>query len=143
MIRGLIIALPFPIIKKYTTNELKFFWTVKTGFFSSIKYFLKVFTRLLTALKYPKLHDDEYYISNLAVYPGFRGKGIGKKLLNAVEERAKDAGYKKLSLYVELDNNLAVKLYEKCGFKIISSVTFPPKLKKYGLEELHKMVKEL
>lgn len=142
-IRGCIIALPFPIIKKYMTNELKFFWKVKQGFFPSLFYFLKVFSRLLTALKYPKLEDDEYYISNLAVYSEFRGQGIGKKLLNAIEERVKEANYKKISLYVELDNNGAIKLYEKFGFKITKSVTFPLRLKKRGLEGLHKMVKEL
>lgn len=130
-------------MKKYTTNELKYFWKVKQGFFPSLYYFLKVFSRLLTALKYPKIENDEYYISNLAVYSEFRGQGIGKKLLKAMEERVKDSGYSKLSLFVELDNNGAIKLYEKFGFKITKSVTFPPKLKERGLEGLHKMVKEL
>lgn len=142
-IRGLIIALPFPIMKKYTTNELKFFWKVKKGLFPSLIYFFKVFSRLLTALKYPHLMDDEYYISNLAVYSPYRGQGIGKNLLKVVEDRAKNSGYNKLCLYVELDNNGAIKLYEKFGFNITASVTFPQKLKKHGLEGLHKMVKEL
>ena len=48
-----------------------------------------------------------------------KGKGYSKELVAAVENWAKEAGYKKL--YLETHSNLtaAMKLYEKLGFKQI------------------------
>jgi ribosomal protein S18 acetylase RimI-like enzyme len=60
--------------------------------------------------------DDEYYIDSLAVLPVFRGKGVGKELIAHAEEKGKVAGYKKISILAEKDNDTAYNLYKKLGY---------------------------
>lgn len=55
-------------------------------------------------------------IHDLVVSPNHRGRGIGQKLLEAVEQEARHRGCAALSLEVLGDNLPAMKLYRKCGF---------------------------
>lgn len=55
-------------------------------------------------------------IHDLAVLPDWRGGGIGRALLTAVEEWARAAGCCKLTLEVQDDNARARGLYESFGF---------------------------
>lgn len=55
-------------------------------------------------------------IHDLAVLPSARGKGIGKKLIEAVTQKAKKLGCCKVTLEV-LENNPARNLYEREGFE--------------------------
>ena len=87
--------------------------------------------------------DDEYYISNLAVFEEFRGRGFGVELLKKAEELAREKGYNKLSLTVEFYNGNAKKFYEKFGFIETDKVDFPKKFHKYSLDGFYKMVKVL
>jgi ribosomal protein S18 acetylase RimI-like enzyme len=47
-----------------------------------------------------------------------RGRGLGKKLLNAFVETSRSSGYRSVVLSVEKENSSAIALYEKAGFKI-------------------------
>ena len=60
---------------------------------------------------------DEGYITNIAVFPRFRRRGVAKALLNKVFEFAKEKGLSFVSLEVRPSNTEAVSLYEKTGFK--------------------------
>jgi ribosomal protein S18 acetylase RimI-like enzyme len=55
-------------------------------------------------------------VHDLAVIPEFRGKGIGRALLTAVEAEARRRGCCKLTLEVQDDNVRARALYAACGF---------------------------
>jgi len=50
----------------------------------------------------------------------FRGKGLGKMLLNKCMETAKELGYSKMYLETLHELTKAIPLYEKTGFKFIS-----------------------
>jgi len=65
------------------------------------------------------VRKGEIYISNLATYPKFRGRGMASALIAKVEEEAKKSGGKYLSLDVEVENADAIKLYQRLGFRII------------------------
>lgn len=56
------------------------------------------------------------YLSGIAVYPEFRGLGIGTKLLEAIEEEAKNIGKKRIVLKAETHNHRAISFYEKLGY---------------------------
>lgn len=56
-------------------------------------------------------------IHDLAVVPGRRGSGVGRALLTAAENYARDAGCCKLTLEVQDDNTPARTLYERFGFR--------------------------
>ena len=62
-------------------------------------------------------------VYTFAIIEEFRGKGLGKKLLLVGMEELKDRGMKAIVLRVLTDNISAQKLYEKCGFKIIKTLT--------------------
>jgi GNAT superfamily N-acetyltransferase len=55
-------------------------------------------------------------IHDLAVVPEWRGKGVGRALLSAAENRAVRRGCCKLTLEVQDDNQPARWLYERFGF---------------------------
>jgi ribosomal protein S18 acetylase RimI-like enzyme len=55
-------------------------------------------------------------VHDLAVLPGYRGRGIGSALLLAAEETARQRGCCKITLEVRSDNASAYGLYRRCGF---------------------------
>ena len=54
---------------------------------------------------------------SLAVDPVFRGRGIGRKLIEAAEERVQEHDCISLRLEVRRDNTESLRLYEKLGYK--------------------------
>jgi GNAT superfamily N-acetyltransferase len=52
----------------------------------------------------------------IAVVPGRRGEGIGQELLAGLVERARDAGYRAVSVSVEKDHP-EIRIYEDAGFE--------------------------
>jgi ribosomal protein S18 acetylase RimI-like enzyme len=46
---------------------------------------------------------------------------LGKGLLNTFIETSREAGYRSVVLSVEKDNEPAIALYQKAGFKIIKT----------------------
>jgi ribosomal protein S18 acetylase RimI-like enzyme len=56
-------------------------------------------------------------LHDVAVRPGWRGQGVGRKLLAAAEDEARRLGCCKLTLEVRGDNDVARHLYEKFGFE--------------------------
>jgi ribosomal protein S18 acetylase RimI-like enzyme len=63
-------------------------------------------------------------IHDIAVSPAARGKGIGRKLLEAVESEARALGCGKVTLEVRSDNQLAMGLYRSVGFKSSEPETY-------------------
>ncbi len=59
---------------------------------------------------------DEYYIDTVCVKPEFRGQGIGSLLLTQAEKIAREAGYSKVALNVELEKEAVIRLYERIGY---------------------------
>jgi ribosomal protein S18 acetylase RimI-like enzyme len=55
-------------------------------------------------------------IHDLAVLPAYRGRGVGRALLGAVEDHARRRGCCKLTLEVQDDNTPARTLYQRFGF---------------------------
>lgn len=59
---------------------------------------------------------DECHVTNFAVAPAHRRKGVGDFLLGRILEDAKDRGLLRATLEVRLGNAAAIALYEKWGF---------------------------
>lgn len=67
--------------------------------------------------------DSEYYLDSLAVWPGYRGKGIATRLIHEVEKRAAMAS-KPVGLLCAEHNDTARPLYEHLGFKEVGRRPF-------------------
>lgn len=59
---------------------------------------------------------DEGYITNLAVFPEYRGNGVAQELLKNVIDFAYQKKLKFVSLEVRITNVAAISLYEKFNF---------------------------
>lgn len=59
---------------------------------------------------------EEAHITNIAVHPDYRCKGIGETLLNALLDKAYARGAKEITLEVRVSNLPAQWLYKKSGF---------------------------
>ncbi|MBQ3335031.1 MAG: GNAT family N-acetyltransferase [Eubacteriaceae bacterium] len=62
--------------------------------------------------------DDETPSFAIALYPAYRGQGIGTALMKAMLALFKNQGYRQGSLAVQKAND-AVKLYRDVGFEIV------------------------
>jgi len=86
---------------------------MKLGFFTRTPSLLKALSLVR------RVQNNEYYISNVAVYPEFRGSKLGTNLLLRAEEEAKRCGAEKSALDVEADNQGAIRLYDRLGYSIV------------------------
>ncbi len=69
---------------------------------------------------------DSLILGNIAVFPGFTGRGIGAQLVNHVLEHAAAEGYRSVSLVVWDTNDRARGLYERLGFSVVDKAPFKP-----------------
>ena len=67
-----------------------------------------------------------FYINALAAYPEYRSLGLGTKLLEAAHALASEAGCEELSLEVFDQNEGAVRLYERHGYREIARLPVVP-----------------
>ena len=76
---------------------------------------------------YTKLEvPGSYYISAMATFPEHRGKGLGTRMLEIANGRARENGCPQISLLVFEQNEEAVRLYERKGFEIIDRAPVVP-----------------
>lgn len=75
-----------------------------------------------------------WWLFSLSVKTLYRGMGIGEGLAKAVIEKAKVYGAKELSLLVREDNNRAINLNKKLGFKRNISLELEEKLKQEAVK---------
>lgn len=61
--------------------------------------------------------SDIFFLNMIASEKEFKGRGIGKAILNFATDFYACLGYKKLQLDVYQDNNVALDWYSKMGFK--------------------------
>lgn len=59
---------------------------------------------------------DEGDVTNIAVEPGCRGRGIGTGLLERLMEKGREKGIRSFTLEVRVSNETAIHMYEKFGF---------------------------
>lgn len=60
---------------------------------------------------------DEAHITNIAVHPDHRRRGVGHLLLAELERLAAERGARRMTLEVRPSNKAALRLYERHGFR--------------------------
>lgn len=56
------------------------------------------------------------FLYEISLYEEWRGRGVGKDTMAAMEQKAKELGAKSVGLHVFAHNRRALKLYEKSGY---------------------------
>ena len=67
---------------------------------------------------YPIADEDKIKLRQMAVYDEFQGKGIGRKLVEAAEQYAKEQGYSAIILHAR---KVSEGFYKKLGYDTTSS----------------------
>ena len=62
---------------------------------------------------------EEADITNVAVHPSWRGKGVGRLLLSSLMEKGREQGIRRFTLEVRKSNACALHLYESLGFRTV------------------------
>lgn len=62
--------------------------------------------------------DGDFYIQGFAVDEELRGQGVGSVLMDAMEQRARASGSKRLILNVGAKNEAARRFYDRRGFTV-------------------------
>ena len=65
------------------------------------------------------LPKDTIELGRLYLYPQYRGKGLGKALMQIAITQARQLGYQKMVLETHSSMPEAIRLYEKFGFSQI------------------------
>lgn len=63
-----------------------------------------------------KISGDTVEIKRMRVHPDFQRHGLGQKMLDILEKKAKELGFKKIQLDTTVKQIAAQKLYEKNGY---------------------------
>jgi ribosomal protein S18 acetylase RimI-like enzyme len=95
----------------------------------------------LTSVK--EAEEDEYFIAHVAVLPAFQGNGLGTRMLTHAEQAARESGFRKLSMTVDVENRRALALYSRMGFELIQTVEVPALRRRLGFEGIHRLRKLL
>lgn len=90
--------------------------------------------RMLAIARLDKVDDAVCQVRFVAVEANQQGKGLGKLIMEAVEEKGKAEGYKKLVLHAR---DYALPFYEKLGYTLIG-----PSYKLFDVLQHYEMEKE-
>ncbi len=125
--------------------EIKERENLRTGSLLFKKMGISISGKLLLLAKFNKaigkLYNGEYYISNIATYPRYRGMGAGKRLMLEAENEAEKIGARRTVLDVESDNISTIAFYQKLGYEIKNE--FSVTLQKGKTLHFNRMIKEI
>ena len=60
---------------------------------------------------------EGFFIDNVAVHPTYRGRGVGRVLLEFAEDEARRAGFDSIYLYTHEKMTENIELYAKIGYE--------------------------
>lgn len=68
------------------------------------------------------------WVHKVASHPHYRGQGIARRLMAAVEDGLRSMGCPKLNLQVRAGNTAAIRFYEEAGYSIEARVSMGKQL---------------
>ena len=86
---------------------------------------------------------NEYFLAHIAVSPGYEGRGLGRRMLQRAEDRARLGGFARITLTVDADNDRAIEMYRRAGWTISSTVAMERLRRPLGYSGYHHMAKKL
>ena len=95
-------------------------WTLLAAFADSVRIGGAVLARDCRGYDLLEGRSDLAHIVDIRVKPYFRGKGIGKALIEATKKWASDKGCSELRVETQDINIEACRFYAACGFNLLS-----------------------
>ena len=139
ILKGAAIFVPGNKVSRLEYNTLLYSWTI-IKYIGLRKYLNALIKDFSVNSIYPDVCRDELFIQAISIDEKYRGQHVGSQMLKFAEVKAFEMGFKKVSLFVEVDNERAVSVYKKNGFKIVQTRKFESnKLLEYNLKGFYKM----
>jgi ribosomal protein S18 acetylase RimI-like enzyme len=137
-IAGLVVSYPGQLLRKLELpTALRVVQAIGiSGFFRFVR-------QALPLIHFKEAEPDEYYISNIAVLPAQQGHGLGNQMLQLTEKKARQQGYRKISLTVDIENERALSLYCRTGFEVVQTISVESLRRRIGYGDSYRMVKNL
>jgi ribosomal protein S18 acetylase RimI-like enzyme len=101
------------------------------------------FRTMLLMLLDHRLPPGDLYLDGIVVEPSVRGQGIGRALMAAFENLARDNGFSTVSLEVIDTNPRARRLYEHLGYRHVATHTMGPFSRLFGFGTTRHMTKSI
>jgi ribosomal protein S18 acetylase RimI-like enzyme len=67
---------------------------------------------------WPPVAENTYYLSHLGISPEFRGRGLGRYVIDSFLQQGRAEGFKRFQLNVLAENEPAVRVYGSVGFVV-------------------------
>jgi Predicted acetyltransferase len=74
------------------------------------------------------IDGNRAYFYRLAVHPDYQRRGIGRRLVQALEERFREKGVTQIVIMVKQDNEQAIPFYESLGYEVQQLVTLSKRI---------------
>ena len=87
--------------------------------------------KVVGCVSYKSIGSDTVEVNRMSVSGDARGLGLGRKLMEAVFDRAKKDGFSHVYLTTSNGQATAIRLYRKIGFKEIGRVGLETPISKY------------
>jgi len=75
--------------------------------------------RRVGVLMASEIAEGAGHIGQISILPAYRGRGLGRRMINMVMSELERRGYETISLAVTSANASAYHLYESCGFRTV------------------------
>lgn len=113
----------FSVRKKVFVYEQRFDESLEFDEIDAIAQHICVYSRVKVAVATARLYlaGGEYHCGRICILKGYRGRGLGIKLMKSIEEKAIELGADKL--YISAQTRVS-DFYEKAGFTKEGSVYF-------------------
>ena len=105
----------------FQTSGREFYHLNPMAAFTRFSPLRAVRVRINLVLLADRVRPDEFIVDSLAVDRSARGMGIGTALMRRAEEKARSAGKRTMSLGVVGENDGAIRLYERLGYRTTRS----------------------
>jgi ribosomal protein S18 acetylase RimI-like enzyme len=109
----------------------------------SVRNLAKLIWRGMVIGRTREAEKDEFLVAHVAVFEQFRRKGIATALLEKATVLAKEAGYSRVVLEVEIGNTAAIECYQRFGFVIQFTTNFGRHTGLLQCPGFHKMLLQL
>jgi len=104
-------SFPYP----YPASVLVTYLTLFPRYFLVCEYCSKVIGYIVGVVS----KDGYGHIISVAVDPEFRGRGVGRSLMESLESRMFGDGIRRFRLEVAVSNNVAISMYKSLGYKVV------------------------
>ena len=81
------------------------------------EFYVGIIDRRIVAMgALKRLSDARAEIGRMRVHPGLQRKGFGTRILSMLEERARELGFRTLTLETTVGQVAAIRMYTKAGY---------------------------